>query len=212
MAEAWADQFRGLLTDITGRGAASAGYAPRAVKAAEDRLGVGLPGPLRDYYLSVGRHAINRAHNRLLPPEEVEVSHGRLVFMEENQRVVFWGVPTRSRAADPVVSQNGDLEGGEWWAETRCSTFLSAMMCWQAVGGGLPHVGITELIHSTEARRAMRGWRPVGRINDLSAFVLRGRVVCVLSDGEDAQLHVGARNRLDLQALGAEMGVEVEEA
>jgi hypothetical protein len=211
MAGAWAKQFRGLLADITGRAAQSHGYPPRAVEAAEARLGVGLPGPLRDYYLSVGRHAINRAHNRLLPPDGITVSQGRLVFMEENQQVVFWGVQTRSRAADPVVFKTNDPEDGDWWLpEARCSQFLSAMMCWQAVGGGLPHGGCTDPVDSTVARRALRGWRLVGRMFDLSAFVRDGRTVCVvISEGEDALLHFAARSRRVFQSLGAELGVEV---
>jgi hypothetical protein len=54
VAEAWANRFRGLLADITGRAAPSHGYPARAVESAEARLGARLPGPLRDYYLSVG--------------------------------------------------------------------------------------------------------------------------------------------------------------
>jgi hypothetical protein len=212
MAEAWAEQFRGPLTDITGRAAQSHGYAPRTVEAAAARLGLGLPEPLRDYDLSVGRHAINQAHNRLWPPDALEVSQGRLVFMEENECVVFWGVGIRSMAADPIVFLTDDLEDGDWWArETRCSRFLSTMMCWQAVGGGLPHTGCTEMIDATEARRALRGWPSVGRLNDLTAFVRDGRVVCVLTDDDSAQLHVGARSRRDFLALSSELGVEVEE-
>jgi hypothetical protein len=211
MSKAWARQFRGLLTDITGRAAASHNYAPRAIEAAEARLGLGLPGPLRDYYLSVGRHAINRAHDRLMPPDALEVAQGRLVFMEENECVVFWGVGIRSMAADPVVFQTDDLEDGDWYAETRCSQFLSVMMCWQAVGGGLPHTGFTEMIDTTEARRALRSWRSVGRINEMSAFVRDGRVVCLLADDDAAQLHVAARRRRDFLALASELGVELEE-
>jgi len=95
MAEAWSVRFRGLLADIAGRATPRHGYPLRAIEAAEVRLGVNLPAPLREYYLSVGRHKINSAHNRLLPPDALEVSQGRLVFMEENQCVVFWGVRSR---------------------------------------------------------------------------------------------------------------------
>jgi hypothetical protein len=207
MAGGWADEYRGLLAEVTGRAAAGRGFPVRAVGAAEARLGVSLPGALRDYYLSVGRHPINRAHNRLWPPDELEVSGGRVVFMEENQCVVFWGVPARGKAADPVVYQTGDLEDGDWYAEVRCSRFLAVTLCWQAVGGGLPAGGIAESV-TRAARRALRGWRPVGRAGGLSAFARAGRVACV---GGDGQLYVGARSRRDLRALEAELGVEIEE-
>ena len=210
MAEAWAEHYRGLLADITGRAAARHGYAPRAVEAAEARLGVRLPGPLRGYYLAAGRHPINQAHNRLWPPDALEVERGRVVFLEENQGVVYWAVPARGRAADPMVFQAEDPEDGPWRAEARCSTFLSVMLCWQAVAGGLRAVGLAEPVRP-EARRALRGWQSVGKFGGLAAFVRHGRVVCAQEDGEAAMLYLGARSRRDLGALGAELGVTVEE-
>jgi len=211
MADAWTQHFRGLLTEISGRASATHGYSSRVVEAAEARLGVRLPAPLRAYYLSVGRHPLNRVHNRLWPPDEWEVARGRLVFMEENQSVVFWGVPNRSRAADPMVYQTSDLEDDDWYAEARCSRFLAATMCWQAVGGGLPHGGLAEPIPWTKARRVMRGWRSVGCINDLSAFVQAGRVVCLLRDGETALMHLATRSRRALKALESQLGVAIDE-
>jgi hypothetical protein len=131
--------------------------------------------------------------------------------MEEKQCVVFWGTPIRSRAFDPRVFQTSDLEDGDWYDEARCSVFLSAMMCGQAVGGGLPHVGIAEPIPWREAQRALRDWRPVGRVRDLSASVLPGRVVCVLRDGKAAILHVAARSGRNLRALAGDLGVAIDE-
>jgi hypothetical protein len=210
--QGWTMRYRGLLTGIIGRAASSHGYSSQSVERAEARLGIRLPAPLRDYYLTVGRHKINRAHNRLWPPEALEISQGRLVFMEENQQVVFWGVRSRSEAADPIVYQTTDLEDGEWVAESACSQFLPAMMCWQAVGGGLPNIGYSDPLSPAVARRLTRGWSPAGRIIDLTAFVKDGRVLCVLSEGKAVLLHVGARSRRDFQAMVSEFGVAVHEA
>ena len=116
MAERFAESYRKLLAAITGRASAAHGYPLRAIEAAEARLGFAIPEALRDYYLSVGRHELNRVHNRLWSPDDLEVSHGRLVFLEENQCVVYWGVRSRTTAADPVVSQTMDLDDGEWFA------------------------------------------------------------------------------------------------
>jgi hypothetical protein len=211
VAEAWANRFRGLLADIIGRAAPSHGYPVRAVETVEARLGARLPGPLRAYYLSVGRHEINRAHNRLWPPTALEVCGGRLIFMEENQCVVYWGVRSRTTAADPVVQQTADLEDGDWFAESPCSEFLSGMMCWQAVCGGLPHIGYSDPLAPVAARRLTRGWPPAGRMGGLSAFVRDGQVVCVLSEGESVLLHVGARSHRNFQAVAAELGVPINE-
>jgi hypothetical protein len=212
MAKARGEQFRGLLVGIIGRVSHGNGYPTPAVEVVEKRLGIRLPEPLREYYLSVGRHKINRAHNRLWPPDALEISQGRLVFMEENQCVAFWGVRSRTLAADPVVFQTTDLEDGDWVAESACSQFLPAMLCWQAIGGGLPHTGYSDPLAPAAARRLMRGWSPAGRLADLTAFVRDGRVACLIKEGGSVLLHVGARSRRDFQALVADLRVAVHEA
>ena len=39
-----------------------------------------------------GRKDINAVHNRLVSLEELEVDQDRLIFYEENQAVVLWGI------------------------------------------------------------------------------------------------------------------------
>jgi hypothetical protein len=199
------------LADITGRAAGNHGFATNVLEAAESRLGVRLPSPLRGYYGSIGRHKINRAFNRLLPPGGLEISQGRLVFMEENQCVVFWGVRCKSAAADPVVFQTTDPEDGDWFAESTSSQFLSAMLCWQAVGGGAPYMGWSNPIDLATVRRLSRKWSLVGRIKELSAFLGDGSVVCVLKEGTSATLHVASSNRRRFQALKSETGLGIHE-
>jgi hypothetical protein len=65
------------------------GYPLQTIQKAEQRLGVRLPQALRDYYLKVGWHRLNRIHNRRLSPKNIFVDNGCLVFMEENQVVVY---------------------------------------------------------------------------------------------------------------------------
>jgi hypothetical protein len=210
--EAWANRYCGLLAKITGGSAMGYGYPPDAVEAAEARLGVRLPGPLRDYYLSVGKHPINYVHNRLWSPDALEIAQRRLVFMEENQNVVFWGVRSRTSAVNPMVFQTTELEDGDWFAEARCSEFLAAMMCWQAVMGGLPHLGQSGLVALAAARRLTRGWSLAGRIHEMSAFVTDGRVLFVIKQVESAILYLGSHSREDFQALASKLGIDVNEA
>ncbi|MGO9114246.1 MAG: hypothetical protein ACLP9L_33950 [Thermoguttaceae bacterium] len=52
-----------------------------------------ISAALRDYYLVAGRERrFNCCLNRLLPPQEWLVDKHRLIFMEENQAVLSWGV------------------------------------------------------------------------------------------------------------------------
>jgi hypothetical protein len=48
---------------------------------------------------------LNQCYNRLLAPAEVFVESGRIVFMAENQAVVYWAVKGTSENDNPVVEQ-----------------------------------------------------------------------------------------------------------
>lgn len=211
MAGRFADGYRSVLAAITGRASSVHGYPPRAVEAAEARLGFAIPDALRDYYLSVGRHELNRVHNRLRSPNDLEVANGRLVFLEENQCVVYWGVRRRTTAADPVVSQTTDLDDGEWSAEVRCSLFLPAMLCWYAAGW-MPHTGDTDEMPHADARRLVRGWPPAGRGGVHSAFARPGQVVTVEEAGRGALIRLGTRSLRDFDAVVSGFGIGVHQA
>ncbi|MHC5538950.1 SMI1/KNR4 family protein, partial [Singulisphaera rosea] len=132
------------------------------IAGAEDRLGLKLPPALRAYYRLAGRFdQFNRAHNRLLRPEEWTVDGGKLVFLEENQCVVFWGVEaSRSPDDDPPVYQGpNDLEQPtEWYLEHgTCSEFLLVTLHLQAVWGGYESTGGSDV--TPEAlERFLAGW------------------------------------------------------
>ena len=122
------------------------GQPEASISVAEARLGLRLPAVLRKYYLLTGRlDRFNRAHNQLRRPKEWSVDRGKLVFLEENQCVVFWGVEAgKSPEDDPPVYQGQNVRGQptEWYLEhERCSEFLIVMLHLQAVWGTLHHMG-----------------------------------------------------------------------
>src|SRR5262245_45041251 len=91
----------------------------RWILKAESDLGVNVPKALCDYYLVAGRESqFNRFQNRLLRPDEWFVDKGRLVFFEENQVVVVWGISATPRQTeDPPVEQGVNGETIEWYPE-----------------------------------------------------------------------------------------------
>ena len=109
------------------------GVAEQRLKQAEKRLGIALPAAMRDYYVVAGAAIENREHNQLYTPEELVVEEGRLLFMEENQAVVHWGVPLRSkRRADPEVWQRVNGDKAEWYSEHMAfSVFIVKNLAWQ---------------------------------------------------------------------------------
>jgi hypothetical protein len=191
------------------------GFALKQLKAAEARLEVKLPKALWDYYTLVGQHPINRAHNRLLSPDALFLGSGHLVFMEENQTVVYWGLRCRELGkADPTVLQTAGAEDKPWYSErVRCSEFLTAMLYWQAVGGGLPHIGYTDPIGLGIVRQVEGSWPLIARIQGLSAYGKAGQAICILFEEKTAALvQVGARTKRDYRDIEKRLGIGINEA
>ncbi|HKB37205.1 MAG TPA: hypothetical protein VKD72_12185, partial [Gemmataceae bacterium] len=143
------------------------------ITAAGHRLGVRLPGALREYYLIAGRfEQLNGAHNRLLTPHDWFADAGKLVFMEENQKVVFWGIPNGDVPDDdPPVLQGVNVPNHpiEWHPEHGCcSEFLLLMLHWQACCGGMPCTGSADI--STAALACIQAeWRFIGELSGMIA-------------------------------------------
>jgi hypothetical protein len=95
-----------------------------------------LPLGLVEYYAVAGQHPINSEHNRLLPIEEIFWLGDKLVFMEENQWVGYWGIARHDLAQpNPIVWQGINQETVDWYEEEyKLSQFLMAMWHWMITG------------------------------------------------------------------------------
>src|SRR5262249_10294048 len=138
---------------------------------------------LEEYYLLAGREKrINQFHNRLLPPEKWFLDSDRLVFMEENQRVVFWGIPAEQQMkSDAPVLQGVNLrEKGVQWATEHesCFTFL---VVWHASFGGALSNAAVGYVQEEETRKTLdENWELVGEVNAMRAYKQQGRVISFL--------------------------------
>ncbi|MFD7830939.1 SMI1/KNR4 family protein [Kitasatospora sp. NPDC059803] len=110
------------------------GFTDAELDAAEGRLGLRLPAALREAYRLFGRREdLTGNHNRLLAPEELFVLEGALVYQEENQACVHWGVLLADLDQDdpPTVGRldlaDKSAERWEPWEE-RFSTAAAAMV------------------------------------------------------------------------------------
>lgn len=179
------------------------------IAEAEHRLGLKLPSVLRAYYSMAGRFdQFNRAHNRLLRPEEWSVDGGKLAFLEENQCVVSWGVEASgSLEDDPPVHQGPNVRGQptEWYLEhDTCSEFLLVTLHLQAVWGGYEFTGGSDVTPKA-LEKFLSGWSPAGRVNELVAFGREGGAACVLKGNVTSQLYFGGRTEQDFEAIEAEL-------
>jgi hypothetical protein len=183
--------------------------------------GLVLPNALRDYYLVAGNEeTLNHSFNRLLAPEDVFVESGRIVFMEENQGVVYWGIKADGIDENPVVEQGINIEGKpiEWHSEnTDCAEFLEAMLYWQAsFGGGLKYPVQAGVSPDFKAKLE-QDFRVVGKIGEMHAFARDGCAITFLKWFDDAdsiqtwRVFAGFAKKKFQTAIGKELGLIWEE-
>jgi hypothetical protein len=66
--------------------------------------GLHIPQALFDYYAVAGYHWVNKKQNRLRPIEELDWYKDWLVFMDDDQGLVSWGIHRQDlSSSDPVV-------------------------------------------------------------------------------------------------------------
>ncbi len=129
--------FRDTFREIFGSPPRSTeGLGDEAVRAELSRAGLVIPTALFDYYSVTGRHWINENHNPLRTIDKLEWMDDKLIFMEENQSVAFWGIPRGHLGeADPIVWQGVNGKPVHWCREDyRLSRFLMAMWKWTMTG------------------------------------------------------------------------------
>jgi hypothetical protein len=201
----YADRYREAIAAFADPPAATDATPADEIAEGESRLGVKLPEAVRAYYLTAGRlNWLNRAHNRLYAPSQWFIHEDRLVFMEENQAVLYWGVKIDEAADDPAVYQGINLgsKAIEWHLEEAgCAEFLVVMLHWQAVCGGLERMGMAKITPENLASIHTR-WSPAGTLKGgMQAFTQRGDVACVIGEGEDLEIFAASRSEEAFERL-----------
>lgn len=86
------------------------------VRAAEDRLGIGVPAPLRDVLLHVGRRrSIVAAQDPLVQPQQWRLEEdGLLPVRQEAQGCVLWAVPVHGGEDPPVLVRDPGDPRSSW--------------------------------------------------------------------------------------------------
>jgi hypothetical protein len=182
---------------------------------AEKRLGTSVPTALRDYCLVAGRERrLNTCYHRLLSPAEWWVDQRRLIFMQENQSVLWWGVSTRGHETnDPSVWQGINDEPITWLRESRhLSEFLASILCYQAVRGGLPYCGAADAPENSNYRLDDE-WTYFGEVGGAKTYGRANQAICLemiilpFVDKPRITLSAGAKTKRDLQAIANDLGV-----
>lgn len=184
------------------------------ISKAENRLGIKVPPALRDYYLIAGRERrFNQCHSHLLPPSEWRLEKNLLLFLEENQWVVFWGVSIANpQTKDPPVYTAVNDDPLVWHREhTRTSRFLAHILHYHAVSGGMPF--LASGVAPKRCRLENHGYSYYGEINSQLAYSRPERVIFVEPPGlpfmSEWRVSVGAKSKEGLASIEADLGVEL---
>ena len=170
-----------------------------------------------DYYLVAGAEKkLNLAFNRLYELRDWELDSGKLVFMEEYQATVRWGISIRARpTADPEVFQSQLCQGAyeDWEPEhDSCSVFLKFMVCMHASFGGAlqftASAGVAEGLRKTLDKQ----WRFLGEVKKMRAYVREGQVVCFspwtdFSGNPTWRVFVGAASNRGLETIQSDLSL-----
>jgi hypothetical protein len=176
---------------------------PGEISSAEERLGARVPAALRDYYAVAGRERrFNHCLNRLLTPGQWSIDKQHLLFMEENQSVLWWGASVRNQnSQDPPISQGINDDPIEW----------HPLQCQCSVSGGYDFYGSGDAPDETDYRFEAHGWTFHGEINSLTAYSRPNEVICLMPPDNlpfmKWSVLGGAKTERGLKALSDEIGV-----
>ncbi|WP_216591502.1 hypothetical protein [Streptomyces brasiliscabiei] len=192
------------------------------VTAAGDRLGIGLPDALRDYYAAAGRHpelmgTSGHEHTlRVTAPEHLGVEDGHLVFCGENGWPARWSVrPEEIGWPDSRVHGRSE-PGGKWYSESRrLSSFLINVAGRQAVRA-LPHQATCRVherqLGAVESQLGYVGSREMQKGGHWLSFVDPSRRVLASYSHNTDTLRVAAVDRTALESLRERSGLPLEPA
>ena len=193
------------------------GCAGGEITAAEDRLGISLPGALRDYYAAAGRHPElmgmggHERTFRLSTPSHLSLEDGLLVFLGENQWPAQWGVrPDDVDWSDPRVHGRAE-PGKKWYSEARrLSAFLINVAGVQAVRA-LPHQATCRLrqdqLKAVEPQLEYIGSREMQQGGDWLSFIDRSSRVVAHYSYITNTVRIGAVDPGALESLRERSGL-----
>lgn len=189
------------------------GLAEEAIVAAEKRLNTTLPTALREIYLHAGKvPMLMDAFQHFYTPKDLKLESGCLVFMEENQGVILWGIKEHDLDnEDPEVFQVNPDDLTETYSEEKpLSEFLRIILYYQAAQGGYPYGGWL-YDYKTTLPVIKKRWDNVVSDNGLNIWWQPGKIIFQLEGDEFNFLTASAQSKELLHEIVKEYGFEPEE-
>lgn len=206
-AELYRQAYATLGLDLTERDGITEQYLSRF----ERKMKFRLPMALRQYYLVAGNEEeFNDACSRLLPPAEWYFDSNRLVFMEDDEGAIVWGVDLVKRPPqNPPVFCGVNEDTIEWHVDCeQSSIFLTTMLYWQGTyGGAMPSIGTVAAPEQLRERLDAE-WSFAGQVTSIRAYSRFSQVVCLAKSDTEWRLFAGASSNSTLSRIAHELGVK----
>jgi len=187
------------------------GIPEAELPVAEQRLGIRIPKALADFYRLAGKaDDYTSVFNRLLPPNELSMEYGKLMFLVENQEVVVWGTDALAEPTDdPPCYQATNKEPLAWdCVSERCSIFILVMLHWEAAFAGAMPFASTAIVEGKRVDFLDANWSFVGEVNGMRAYNKSGAVICFVKwENDEWRVFAGATDEAGLNAIASELGV-----
>ena len=207
------ERYAGVFRDL-GRPLRERDSAPESVlKLAEARLGIDLPRALRAFYRVAGRATdFNAACDRFFPPDEWTIEDNHLIFVEESQAVVLYGIRIDQQdMADPPVFMTSNGPKFRWFKVSESvSEFASVYMLWNGTFGGAMDCVGSALATSGISAKLRREWSYVGEVNRMRAYSQPGRAACYLKWSDGWRIFVGTTPEKEMDRLVHQLGIELQ--
>lgn len=172
------------------------GYSPEQIELGRRLMpivttgaaGPWLPDALAQWYFTVGRvPELTSIHNRLLPPDDLELKDDVLIIYVENQSCAFWGIQTEALMQDDPPIVVGDM--GDWWCESDTLSKFALTVALSELclsGGRFGCMGTLDAAASAALRAALPAAqvRPLQWPAEREACFLVDAEVVVLLEGE----------------------------
>ena len=172
------------------------------IKPAEERLGISLPQALADFYLSVGNNkTVTSSFQRFAGINELYYTDNKLVFLEENQGVCYWGVDLITEKVYQCTN-----EGGEWYYEgLALSEFLELILYYQFAEGGYEYAATLDDTEDIKAYLAVLDWDKVVDHNQLIIHYNHDKLIWYFTENPET-VFLSTRTKIEMEEMMAEYG------
>ena len=160
------------------------GYDLQNIRKRMTDLQIKVPEIFCEYY---GKYAatesVRDSFNRILSPYEWYIQDGKLVFAEENQKVVFWGIDVNNSTKDPKVKVANNSSVIEWFEEElEFSTFFPFLFFYNIVMGTFQN--FKKIIASDEELKSLRTKSIFDAYDNGMRIIIKDKVLFAVWIGE----------------------------